>query len=84
MPLALESAATAASLGMSLAWMKSSDDRYEALGGRAELQNSQALTLPAWPSHANREDCYCDACFLSSATSFAVSRDGLLPKRAVT
>jgi hypothetical protein len=27
---------------------------------------------------------YCDACFRKSATSCAVSRDGLLPKRAVT
>lgn len=27
---------------------------------------------------------YSEACFRNSATSFAVSRDGLLPKRAVT
>ena len=41
------------------------------------------VSLTALRSPATRKG-YSEACFLSSATSFAVSRDGLLPKRAVT
>jgi hypothetical protein len=41
------------------------------------------VSLTALRSPVTRNG-YSDACFLSSATSFAVSRDALAPKRAVT